>query len=421
MPKITKRLMAASRPRAKRYEIACSQIRGFILRVLPSGKQVFYFRVRNSGNDNKIRIGRCDKVSLSQARATALRLASIEPGEPLPLQFGPRGTAIASPAKTVEPPEPTFDDLAREFARRHIETRALRESTRDYYRRAMRDCTRRWGRRPLSTIRFADVEEWHRERGEHPSTANNAARVLRVAFEKARQWEMFTGQANPVDGLKLYREKKRTRYLRPEERVRLNAALEEAEQPWSANKDRKNAPPLGRWSHVYAVRLLLLTGFRQSEVLSLEWSWIDRERCIIFLPDSKTGPSPRVISPAVLELLDEIAANHRRPEVSLVLYGRRFQKIHPSSLRHFWGRIRAAAGLEDVHLHDLRHSAASAAIEAGCTLREVGALLGHKKSDTTARYAHLSDDAARRAASRMTDEIARAERKVTPNRRAKKP
>jgi len=162
------------------------------------------------------------------------------------------------------------------------------------------------------------------------------------------------------------------------------------------------------------VRLLLLTGFRQSEVLSLEWSWIDRERCIIFLPDSKTGPSPRVISPAVLDLLDEIAANHRRPELNLVLYGRRFQKIHPSSLRHFWGRVRAAAGLEDVHLHDLRHSAASAAIEAGCTLREVGALLGHKKSDTTARYAHLSDDAARRAASRMTDQIARAERKGKP-------
>ncbi len=109
-------------------------------------------------------------------------------------------------------------------------------------------------------------------------------------------------------------------------------------------------------------------------------------------------------SPAVLGLLDELE-EYRRADVPYVVYGRHKQRIDPASLSATWGRLRKAAGIEDVRLHDLRHSAASAAISAGCTLAAVGAILGHKSPGTTARYAHLSKEAGRKAAKLMTDAI----------------
>ncbi len=228
-------------------------------------------------------------------------------------------------------------------------------------------------------------------------------------FEKAAQWEL-TDRRNPARGVKLFPENKRKRYLSAEERSRLNRVLGEALERVEGTRQGRTTPWV-RWSHVYAVRLLLLTGMRMSEVLDLEWSWISRERLEIILPHSKTGQSVRPISPAVLELLDELET-YRRPDVPHVVYGQRQQRIHRSSLGDAWGRIRAAAGLEDVRIHDLRHSAASAAINAGCTLKEVSVLLGHRNPKTTARYAHLSEGAGRAAAKRMTDAIQRDERQT---------
>ncbi len=222
-------------------------------------------------------------------------------------------------------------------------------------------------------------------------------------FEKAVQWELFAGR-NPAHGIKYYRENKRKRYLRSDERRRLNQVLSRALERKTAIKGETGT--CVRWSHIYAVRLLLLTGMRASEVLDLRWTWIFPERLEIILPDSKTGQSVRPISPAVLDLLDEIQV-YRKPGVPFVVYGQFDQRIHSSSLRDTWARLRRAAGLEDVRLHDLRHSAASAAISSGCSLAEVGAILGHKTPATTARYAHLSAEAARAAAQRMTDAILR--------------
>ena len=185
--------------------------------------------------------------------------------------------------------------------------------TRLYYRKAVADFVVVWGPRSLDSIRFADVEEHHRSRSARPSAANNCIRVLHVMFEKAVQWEMFNGR-NPAHGIKLFPETKRKRYLSPAERRRLDAVLVEAESPWGARGERTT--PRARWSQVYAIRLLLMTGMRRGEVLDLEWSWISRERLEIILPDSKTGQSVRPISPAVLGLLDELE-KYRRADVRM--------------------------------------------------------------------------------------------------------
>jgi len=247
-----------------------------------------------------------------------------------------------------------------------------------------------------------DVEEFHRANGHRKSAANNYIRVLHLMFEKAVQWEL-TERRNPAHGIKLFPENKRKRYLSAEERRRLNGVLTEALRRVCGTSEVRKGP-YSRWSHVYAIRLLLLTGMRSSEVLDLEWSWISRERLEIILPDSKTGESVRPISPAVLEVLDELAT-YRKPGIPQVVYGENSQRIHRSSLSAAWRSLRAVAGLEDVRLHDLRHSAASSAISAGCTLKEVSVLLGHSNPKTTSRYAHLSDNSGRAAAKRMTDAI----------------
>ncbi len=379
MPAITKRLIQAAKPRAKRYEVTCSRVRGLILRVLPSGKKVFYVRIRSGRSDNKIRIGLVGDITLEHAKQQAIRVVSLGEAkvgrhtterEPDRLPGNRESRSPKVPAQ--EEPTVTFDELAIEFGRRHIETSALRERTRDYYRRAIRDFRSLWGTKPLHAIHFADVEEFHRAHAKHPSAANNAVRVLAVAFEKAIQWEMFDGR-NPARGVKLFRENKRKRYLSPAEHVRLDRVLGDALHPREAGKvDPKR--PYARWSQVYAIRLLLLTGFRKSEIFALKWSWIDRENLEIRLPDSKTGRSERVISPAVIELLDEIGELHRDPNIELVLYSQRGRKMSPSSMNQAWDRIRKAAELDDMHLHDLRHSAASAAISSGCSLTEVGAM-----------------------------------------------
>ena len=409
MAKLSTKLIERSRPRSKKYEISCSQVRGLTLRVLPSGKKVFFFRQRTHRKDNKIRLGLFGEITLEEAKEQAARLAVL--GRIPAPETSTSESLCTSTTPTL------FSELAREFMRRHVETDALRDKTRWYYKKAVRDFLALWGKRPLESIRFADVEEFHRSRSERPSSANNAVRVLHVMFEKAGQWDLFDGR-NPAHGIKLFPETKRKRYLSAAERRRLEAVLVEALRPWAANGER--VTPRARWSHVYAIRLLLLTGFRKGEVLDLEWSWISRERLEIVLPDSKTGQSVRPISPAVLRVLEELE-EYRVDGVPYVVYGRRNQRIHDWSLGATWQRLRRAADINDVRIHDLRHSAASAAISAGCTLALVGKLLGHKTPNTTARYAHLSAEAGQKAARLMTDAIESALADETPPRQKSKP
>lgn len=415
MPTLTTKAIERAKPRAKKFEISCASVRGLILRVLPSGKKVLLYRQKSNDGDTKVRLGLYgdgtgETITLTAAREQASRLALLGPdAAPVPKPGSP-----AAPAATE--PELTFSDLAALFMRRHVETEALRDSTRANYRKAISELLLAWGARSLKSIRFADVEEFHRANGHRKSAANNYIRVAHLMFEKAAQWEL-SDRRNPAHGVKLFPEKKRKRYLSADERSRLNRVLEDALQRVHRTDESRTAPWV-RWSHVYAVRLLLLTGMRMSEVLDLEWSWISRERLEIILPHSKTGQSVRPISPAVLELLDALKT-YKRPDVPHVVYGQRKQRIHRSSLGFAWGRIRAAAGLEDVRIHDLRHSAASAAINAGCTLKEVSVLLGHRNPKTTARYAHLSEGAGRAAAKRMTDAIQRDERQV-PRKKMRK-
>lgn len=399
MPALTQSVVQRAKPRARKYEIACTRVRGLRLRVLPSGKKVYVARVFKGGKDRRVRIGAVEHIPLEEARRLAIAL--VEDIQPTPVQEQPK--PVEAPTRRRPPgyvdDEPVlFETLADKYLKSHVPT--LRPSTQKNYRRAIDLCLERFRGKYLTEIRYSHVEAFHQGHSDRPSAANNYIRVLNHMYKKAAQWEMYPWHARyPTTGLRYNREEGRERFLSPAERRRLDRVLRKAEQA------PVNTKGYVRWSHIAAIELLALTGCRESEILDLEWDWIDRTHGVIRFPETKTGKSVRPISDHVLEYLDELERRYRRTGVPYVLYGRNQQRIDRGSFTHAWRRLRRLANLDDVRVHDLRHSAASDAIRAGATLVIVGELLGHKSIQTTKRYSHIANAVARQAANNMTGAI----------------
>jgi len=179
-----------------------------------------------------------------------------------------------------------------------------------------------------------------------------------------------------------YRERKVERFLSAEEIARLGNALASAEQDGSES-------PFA----IAAIRLLIFTGARLGEILTLEWEHVNLSDRVLELPDSKTGRKRIYLNPPALDVLMQLPRFNSNP---YVIVGRR-TGCHLVNLQKPWQRIRHAAALDGVRVHDLRHSFASIAVSSGLTLPLIGKLLGHSKSVTTERYAHLADDPLRAA------------------------
>ena len=196
---------------------------------------------------------------------------------------------------------------------------------------------------------------------------------------------------NPAKGVRLLKGQKKERFLSEAQVANLAEALSamEAERRLSATA-------------AAAVRLLMLTGCRKSEVLSLRWEWIDFERGCLRLPDSKTGAKVVPLAAAALELLSDL------PRSSDYVLPATRGDGHYTGLQKDWERLRVRAGLSGLRVHDLRHTFASFAVADGNTLFMVGRVLGHKQARTTEIYAHLADDPLRVVADRTAARIAAA-------------
>ena len=151
-----------------------------------------------------------------------------------------------------------------------------------------------------------------------------------------------------------------------------------------------------------AIRLLVLTGARLNEILTLRWDWVGFDAQCLRLPDSKTGAKTVYLNPPAMKVLAEIPKLEGNPHV--ICGGK--SGAHLINLQKPWRRIRKQAGLDDLRLHDLRHSFASIAVASGMSLPLIGALLGHSQPQTTARYAHLSDDPLKKAAKTVGERMA---------------
>ncbi len=233
----------------------------------------------------------------------------------------------------------------------------------------------------------------HHKLCDRPYQANRSLAVLSKMMNLAEQWGLRPDGTNPTRHVRKYRETKRERYLSTEELSRLGGTLTEAQ---AAETESPFA--------LAAIALLVLTGARLTEILTLRWAEVDLDRQVLRLPDSKTGAKTIYLNDAATSLLRRMPRLSGNPYV--IAGGKK--GAHLVNLQKAWRRIRAGADLNDVRIHDLRHSFASVAAGAGLSLPVIGKLLGHTQPVTTARYAHLAADPVRAASNLIGDEIVSA-------------
>lgn len=284
----------------------------------------------------------------------------------------------------------TVAAVVQAFLSEHVETKR-KQRTGDEYRRLLdKHVLPALGRKRMRDLVRSDVARLHHDMRTTPYQANRVLAVLSKLCSWAEAHGYVPDGANPCRHVEKYKEKGRERFLSPRELGRLGRALTAADRggvltPWMTA----------------AVRLLVFTGARLNEILTLRWDWVDLERMVLELPDSKTGKKTiRLNAPAC----DVLAGLPRLKGNPFVIVGRRDGR-HLINLEKPWRRLRKASLLPDVRLHDLRHSHASVAAASGISLPLIGALLGHRQVSTTARYAHLGDDPLRVASESIGSRI----------------
>ena len=219
-------------------------------------------------------------------------------------------------------------------------------------------------------------------------------------FNLAEAWGLRKDGGNPCRFVQKYKEKKRERFLTEEEFHRLGQVLNEIEAEGPENL-----------SAVTAIRLLILTGCRLNEIQTLRWEDVDLDAGELRLRDSKTGARMVPLSRAAVTVLSALP----RPEDNPWVIVGKNPGAHLTDLQKPWRRIRARAKLEEVRIHDLRHSFASKALALGESLPMIGKLLGHTQVQTTARYAHLANESVKASGSRIGDSIGMHIAKFGPN------
>ncbi len=272
---------------------------------------------------------------------------------------------------------PLFADFAGEFMRG--QGRRWKPATREGNRHLLvRYLLPFFGAMSVADIARADVVRWFDSMSATPANANRALPVLSVMMREAEHRELRPQGSNPCSGMRRYRMKPRERFLSVEELKRIGFVLDHTEDTMAAA----------------AIRLLLFTGARTSEVTGLKWRWIRGSRAV--LPDSKTGPRTIQLPPPARAVLNALPRNGD------FVFPNRKGDGPMRDLGERWRKLRGLAGLDDVRLHDCRHTYASHAVMSGLDLYAVGRLLGHADTGSTERYAHLADDHIREAAGRIS-------------------
>jgi integrase len=273
---------------------------------------------------------------------------------------------------------PTLAEIAQRFLDEHAAAKLRPRTAQEYRWLVEKMLVPALGSRRLAELTRDDVRAFHHAKRETPTNANRALALLKAICT----WADPDG-VNPCRRIKPFPERARERFLSADELARLGQAL--AAWPGSPYA-------------AAAIRLLVFTGARFGEVLSLQWGWIDIAKGTARLPDSKTGAKTLHLPPPALAVL---ASLPRVPDEPHVLGAKRGTTF----VEEPWRRIRKAAGLDDVRMHDLRHSFASVAAAGGMGLPIIGKMLGHTQASTTQRYAHLQPDPVAAAAATVAERI----------------
>jgi integrase len=383
MPKITKKFVESTMPGEKEFVAWDNELRGFGIRIKPSGVRSYVIQYRNRhGRSRRMTVGTHGRVTAEEARKQARHLLSRVAHGLDPADERRRFREI-----------PTLAEFAEKYFEEHAPTRKKAgtiETDRINWRVHIKPAL---GNLPITAITRSDVSRLMQSMKRTPGAANRTIQLLSNIMNVAERWGLKDDNTNPCRHVERYTQTKRERFLSSAEFARLGDVLREAERTGT------ELP-----SAIAAIRLLILTGCRRGEILSLRWKDVDLEHGVIRLLDSKTGPRSVLLNGPAIEVLRNIK---RVPDNPYVIVGT-IPGAALVNLKKPWNRVRAAAGLQNVRLHDLRHSFASFAIGSGVTLPIISELLGHSSIQTTERYTHLADDPVRAAGEQVGHAIAAA-------------
>lgn len=377
MIKITKRFVESLEANGKDTDYFDDTLQGFGVRVRTSGRKVYFVRHRTRLAQRRVTIGLHGPWTTEAARVEAQRLLG---------QFAAGHDPAAEKAK--EKALATIAELGERFIAHYI-PHHLKTSTQGEYTRAINLFIRpQIGKLKIVELLRSDVATFHHSMRKIPYQANRVVGVLSVMLAQAELWGLRPEGYNPCRGIKKFKEEKRERFLSPQELKKLGEALQsiKCRSPYVA--------------HFF--RLLILTGCRLGEIQTLKWDYVDLESSVLRLPDSKTGKKTIYLGASVIDELKRIPRLSGNPHV---ICGS-IEGHYLADVQGPWELVRKAAGIEDVRIHDLRHTFASRAVALGQGLPTIGKLLGHTQTQTTARYAHLAADHSIAAADQISMSLA---------------
>lgn len=397
--KISKRTVDSATVGVRDSFLWDTELKGFGLKVTPTGSRIYIVQYRTGGRGSPTRRFTIGKHGApwtpEKAREEAKRLLGD-------IAYGNDPQSLKAAEKTAM----TVNELCTLYLKDGCETKKASTVATDKGR-IKRHIEPLLGRKRVKDLTPNDVRRFMTDIANGKTAAtiktgkHGLARVTGGKGTATRTVGLLGGilsfavaegvrSDNPVVGIKRYQDKKGERFLSPAEMMKLGEVLNSVEEI--------------EVLAVPAIRLLILTGCRKSEILSLRWSEVDFDFGCLRLSDSKTGQKIVTIGAPALHTLAGLSKQDGSDYVFPAMKGNKYYVGLPKA----WERIRKQAGLEDVRLHDLRHSFASAGAGAGMGLQVVGKLLGHRDPKTTARYSHIADDPTRTAADRISRSIEEA-------------
>ena len=375
--KLTKRIVDAAMIKDKPYELWDEEVKGFALRVYPSGVKSYMIQYRAKGRTRKFTLGKHGTLTPDDAKklAKAHLVDVIKGGNP-------------TEDKRIYSEAPRLSILCDRLMKEHVNLNCKPSTAKEYQRCIDIFIKPALGTFKMRDITRPDIAKLHHAHNHIPYQANRTLGVLSKLFNLAEEWGLRTDGSNPTRHVKKYPENKRERYLEPDEIKTLWKVMEKR------LSEKTETPYM-----IAAFKTLLLTGCRLGEIQTLKWDYIQGNA--LRLPDSKTGAKKVFLGQEVLEILSSVD----RVEGNEYVFTGAKEGGYITDFQKPWRRIRKEAKIEDVRIHDLRHTFASYAVSGGETIPMIGKLLGHTQAQTTARYAHLADAPMHEAADRVTNAI----------------
>jgi integrase len=356
-----------------------ADIVGFGARITAAGVVSFVLNYYARGRERRYTIGRYPELNATAAREEALALRDIirQGGDPMERKQNERAA-------------PTIADLYNDYIERHAKIHLRPNTIRSAEGMASKHILPKIGRIKVADLTRRDVEELHNSVKDAPYQANRVRALLSKMMNLAKAWEWRDD--NPCEGVPKFREEKRERWLSTREIERLCDALDKYSNQSVAN----------------AIRLMLLTGARKSEALTARWEDFNLELGVWTKPSHHTKQKRTEHVPLSAPAIQLLASMKEKADGKANLFPGDVAEQPLSEIKWAWAKLCKQAKIENVRIHDLRHTYASHLVSSGMSLPIVGRLLGHTQPQTTARYAHLADDPLRQATNRFASIVAAA-------------